>query len=240
MRPVLRGIAAFGVVTPNAYRGPLSSIVKTAVDGIARSLNDLGISSLVRSRSRALLRHRPSTAVNSVNTTLGLIKTTLAGSLNINAIYADGESSVYNGSAGLLPAPRRLPCGRHLPVSASSSKGYAVTGIVGPDALAAANGVLIYFADGGNSNAVVAPVATIHKVAVADVTAFTAGNSGTSVTGTPVVVNLGSGRRGAATGSSGPLKLTTDITIGVGDIKVVGVVWGAKFENAAHMDRPVP
>jgi len=206
---------------------PLSSIVKTAVDGIARSLNDLGsIVAGAIEKSSASATSSLSTAVNSVNTTLGLIKTTLAGSLNINAIYADGESSVYNGFSGSLTGTTPLTVWTPPTSKRFLLKGYAVTGIVGPDALAAANGVLIYFADGGNSNAVVAPVATIHKVAVADVTAFTAGNSGTSVTGTPVVVNLGSGRRGAATGSSGPLKLTTDITIGVGDIKVVGVVWG--------------
>ncbi len=206
---------------------PLQSIVKGAVDQLARSLNDLGsIVSGSIEKSGQSATSGLTTVISSVNATLGQIKSILAGVINVNAIYADGESSVYNGFSGSLTSTTALTVWTPSTGKRFLLKGYAITGIVSPDVLAASAGVLIYLADGGNSNAVVAPVATIHKTAAADVTAFTAGNSGTSATGTPVVVNLGSGRRGSATGSSGTLKLTTDITIGSGDIKVVGVVWG--------------
>lgn len=206
---------------------PLQSIVKGAVDQLARSFNDLGtVIAGAIDKSSGAAASSLSAAVDRATVTLGQIKGVLAGTLNINAIYADGESNVYNGFKGTLTSTTALTVWTPATSKRFLLKGYAITGIVSPDVLAATAGVLIYFADGGNSNAVVAPVATIHKTAAADVTAFTMGGSGTSTTGTPVIVDLGSGRRGSAQGSSGTLKLMTDIDIVGGDIKVVGVVWG--------------
>ena len=201
-----------------------SQIAKAAVDQLSRTLNDLGsvISGSIE-RSSGSLNSTISTAVNSVNTTLGMIKTTLAGSLNINAIYADGESNVYNGFSGSITGSSTLTVWTPATGKRFLLKGYAVTGLISPDALSSVEGVLLYFADGGNSNAVVAPVAAIPEDATAEVYAFSASKD---AIGTPVPVDLGSGRRGSATGSSGPLKLKADIDVGAGDIKVVGVVWG--------------
>ena len=215
-----------------ATEAPFSAVVKSATDQLSRALYDLGslVASTIEKSGASSTDLLVSVLSNGINVTLGQIKSVLAGTLKIEALYADGESDVYKGFSGSITGTTALTVWTPNSGKRFLLKGYAIAGIVGPtNPIAAASCVLLYLADGGMSNGVVAPIATIHKDGAINVTAFAAGNTGTSVTGTPVVVNLGSGRKGSAGGSSGPLRITTDIDISTGTIKLVGVVWGREI-----------
>lgn len=200
---------------------PLQSIVKGAVDQLARSLSDLGttVSSAI-SDAATSANSIITGGLTPINQTLGLIKTTLAGTLNVNAIYATGDATTYKGFTGTLTGTTGVDAWTPDTGKRFLLKGYAVTGIVSTDLLAASAGVLLYFAD-SNTSSVVAPIAALAKTAAAE-TSVIVGASG--AVGQPVVVHLGSGRQGSV--ANAKLQVKTDITIGTGDIKVVGVVWG--------------
>lgn len=211
---------------------PFQVVIKGAVDQLSRSLYDLG--AIVSTSIDKAGTYTTDQIVNVIGGGLVPVMQQIYASMRgpFVIVEPDNESDVYRGFSGSITGTTPLKVWEPADGKKFLLKGYAVAGIVSPDVLAASAGVLIYFSDGGNSEAVVAPIATIHKTAAADVTAFATGGSGTSVTGTPVVINLGSGRRGSVAGSSGPLNITTDITIGTGDIKLVGVAWGRETSFA--------
>lgn len=210
---------------------PLQSIVKGAVDQIARSLNELGtlVSTAISESSDSLVATSTNlvNGVTGVNNTLGLIKNTLAGVLRVDVGYPDAESTVYRGFRGAISGTGTLTVWTPTVGRRFRLKGYAVAGVVSPDSLDTAEAVLLYFQDAATLS-VVAPIAAIGEDATAEASVFSgvAPAAATPGVGSPVVVHLGSGRLGSAAGVA--LRIAADITLGAGDIKVVGCVWGTE------------
>lgn len=207
---------------------PFQTVVKGAVDQLTRNLYDLGntVATAIEKSSSLATMQIVSVLNNGLLPVFSQIKTTLAGSINVNALYADGESDIYKGFSGTITGTGKLTVWTPATNTRFLLKGYAITGVVSTDAIAAASGPLLYLCDAGNSDAVVAPISAFGKASAAETTII-----GGAAAGIPYVVNLGSGRLGSATGSSGPLKIRADVDIVGGDIKLVGVVWGREIPN---------
>lgn len=217
---------------------PYSQVVKGAVDQIARSFSDLGtvvsnaieLTSHTATQSLAQSLSTLNTGLNGVNTTLGLIRSTLAGVVKTEVSYPDAESTVYRGFKGTITGTSTVPVWSTPSNSLYNLKGYAIAAIVSPDALAATEGVLLYLQDQGTTNTVVAPIAVFGKTAAPEISVTggvpqsLAGVAG--AVGVPVVVHLGSGRVATYQNPPSSLHVAADVSIGAGDIKVVGVVWG--------------
>jgi hypothetical protein len=121
------------------------------------------------------------------------------------------DAEIYRGGTGTFTTTGTITAWDAQDGKRWLLKGFLVTLIVS-DTLAAADEVLFYFADSGDSNRVVAPIGA----AVANAAA------GTIITRD--VPDLGSGR--LASSKTANLIIKADIDITTGDVKVVWECWG--------------
>ena len=96
-------------------------------------------------------------------------------------------------------------------------RGFAITAIV-KTTLVAANPGTLYFHDSSSTTAVICPVGSFATLAAQD-TVLTGSNG-------PFTIDLGTGVRGTAVDTT--LKLAPSLSIGAGEIRYCGVVWGVE------------
>jgi hypothetical protein len=149
--------------------------------------------------------------VDPIADAVSRLGTTLAGTPQVSVVDPRRDATVYKGGTGTFTTTGTITAWDADDGKKWKLKGFMVTLVVS-DTLAAADEVLFYFADSGDSNRVVAPIGA----AVANAAA------GTIITRD--MPDLGSGR--LASSITANLVIKADIDISTGDVKAVWEVWG--------------
>lgn len=149
--------------------------------------------------------------VDPIADAVSRLGTTLAGTPQITVVDPRRDATTYKGGTGTFTGTGTITVWDADDGKKWKLKGFMVTLIV-DTVLAAANEVVFYFADSGDSNRVVAPIGA----AVANAAA------GTIITRD--MPDLGSGR--LASSITANLIIKADIDLSTGDVKAVWEVWG--------------